>query len=74
MTVIRIEQTATGWNVIQDKAKGLNKGLTTLGEFCGGNMGAALAKSCAKLAAEMTMADGVVLRLLGETETRWVQD
>lgn len=74
MHLILIEETATGWTVIQDKAKGLNKGRTTLATLCGGNLGRLLAMQCAKQAASVAMADGVTLRLLDGTESQWVQD
>lgn len=65
MEKIIIQKTATGWQVIQFKTSGMNKGETILATLCGGNMGKVLAATVAKQAASMTMID---LIEINETE------
>lgn len=69
MVTIIIRQIEGGWAVLRHKTHGTEKGDTTLATLCGGNLGKVLAISCAKQAAQLCMADEVILETNGDSIT-----
>ncbi len=57
---VEVERTASGqWQVTLYKAKGLNKGTTTIATLCGGLLGRELARLVGETTAEAHMIDGI---------------
>jgi hypothetical protein len=69
-TTIIIRKTFGGYTVARFKTSGLQKGETSLGSFCGGQLGRILAIGCARTAADFCLADEVVLEGMAEGTIR----
>jgi hypothetical protein len=67
-TTIFIHKSPTGFRVSRHKTAGLEKGIITLAEICGGHLGRVLTIELARNAATMNMADRIIYHD-GETGT-----
>lgn len=61
MEKLIVKRTENGWELVQSKTKGMNKGDTVLATVCGGNMGLMLIKTILKQVADMTMIYDIVI-------------
>lgn len=61
MEKLIVKRTENGWELVQSKTKGMNKGDIVLATVCGGNMGLALIKTILKQVADMTMIYDIVI-------------
>lgn len=57
---VTVKRTAEGWQIVQFKTAGMNKGETVLATFCGGMLGETLARQALKTVVDTTMPDEII--------------